>query len=134
MRITHDVTITLANGSPVTHTAELVALFHSGDGSCTAVAACCGKLGSIVACPSCGGASRGCSQCQGSGSIKDEDTRSADTFYDIAGMSQDEIVGHIQHHVERTANHHAGAHKARDFMGLLSLPDASPVTHPMKVG
>jgi DnaJ-class molecular chaperone len=134
MKITHQTTVQLTNGTSALHTAELLSVFHSGDGSSTAVAACCGKVGNVIPCPSCSGAGRDCPTCHGNGSIKDEDSRSHYTFYDVAEMSNDELTAKIQAHVERVANHHAGAHRARDFMAsLTAAANPAPAAPEIKV-
>src|SRR3954453_7741434 len=132
MKITHDVQITLADGSPFTHTAELLGVRHTADGASCATAACCGLVGDIKACQSCSG--HGCAACEGKGSIKDEDTRSDFAFYDIASLSNDEILEKIQGHVQRVAQHHAGAHKAREFIASLTQPGAPAAASSGRVG
>lgn len=131
MKITHSVNVTLTNGQAASHTAELLSVQHEGDGSTTAVASCCGKVGLIITCPQCNGS--GCTECHGCGSIKDEDTRSSYNFYDIASMTNDELADKLQGHVERVAKHHAGAHRAKDFMSFAS-PDMAAAAAPGKVG
>lgn len=131
MKVTHSIDIMLA-GLPVTHTAELLEVRHTADGASCAMAACCGLVGDLHTCPCCSGL--GCPACGGRGSIKDEDTRSSHAFYDIATMTQDEIMAEIQGHVERVAKHHAGAHKAREFMASLNLQVSTPAADPGKVG
>jgi len=123
MKITHEVKITLASGDVAVHTAELLSIRHTADGACAATAACCGKVGAIRTCQGCSG--QGCSACNGQGSIKDEDTRSNHSFYDIAGMSEDDLLAEITGHVGRVANHHASAHKSREFLASLTA-DPSP--------
>jgi DnaJ-class molecular chaperone len=132
LKITHSVNVMLSNGQPASHTAELLGVRHEGDGSTTAIAACCGKVGLIITCPECSGS--GCAKCHGSGSIKDEDTRSSYNFYDIASLTNDELTARLQGHVERVASHHAGAHRAKDFMATLMASDAAPLAAPVKVG
>jgi hypothetical protein len=132
MKLKHQVDIKLASGVTATHAAELLGIRHEGDGSSTAMAACCGKVGDIITCPCCNGG--GCSECQGNGSVKDEDTRSSFNFYDIAGMTNDDLTAKLQAHVERVANHHAGAHRARDFMATLTASDTPAAATPGKVG
>jgi DnaJ-class molecular chaperone len=130
MKITHTVVTTLTSGQPASHTAELMGVHHEGDGSSTAIASCCGKVGAVITCSVCNGS--GCAQCHGTGSIKDEDTRNSYNFYDIAAMTNDELAARLQDHVARVANHHAGAHRAKDFMATFTAPDAPPVTPPGK--
>jgi hypothetical protein len=136
MKLTHQVDIKLASGPTATHTSELLDIRHEGDGSSTAIAACCGKVGDIHACPMCNGA--GCPACGGKGHIKDEHTRSSHNFYDIAGMTDDDLTTVLQGHVERVANHHAGAHRAKDFMAAFTAaaqpPTDAVVGTPGKVG
>jgi hypothetical protein len=132
MKVTHSIGITLANGHAATHTAELLGVRHEGDGSCVATAACCGLVGATMTCQGCNGS--GCGACQGKGSIKDEDTRSHMAFYDIASLSSDEILAKVQGHVERVAQHHAGAHKAKEFIASLTQPDAAAALGHGKVG
>jgi hypothetical protein len=124
MKITYQVTITLASGATAVHVAELLGVRHTADGASAATAACCGKIGALLTCSACGGS--GCQTCGGSGSIKDEDTRSNHAFYDIANMTDADILAELQVHVERVANHHAGAHKAREFIASLTAPDPAP--------
>ena len=128
MKLRHHVDIKLASGATATHTSELLGIRHEGDGSSTATAACCGKVGDTIACPACNGA--GCTACEGRGQIKDEDTRSSYNFYDIAGMTDEDLTARLQGHVERVANHHAGAHRAKDFMATLTAADQPPVAPP----
>ena len=130
--ITHDVKITLADGSPFTHTAELLGVRHTADGASCATAACCGLVGAIKTCPTCSGS--GCATCGGTGSIKDEDTKSDYAFYDIATKTNDEILACIQDHVQRVAQHHAGAHKAREFIASLTQSGDAAAALPPKVG
>jgi hypothetical protein len=120
----HSIDITLASGLPVTHTADLLGVRHTADGASCVTASCCGLVGAIRTCQCCSGT--GCAACGGKGSIKDEDTRSDLAFYDIATLSQDEIMAKIQGHVERVAKHHAGAHKAKEFIASLTLSGAAP--------
>ena len=118
--VTHSVTITLGDGTPVTHAAEMIDLVSTSDGAVDVMAACCGKVGTLIACPNCEG--RDCASCRGTGVIKDEDTRSHHAFYDIAAKTDDEMLAEIQGHVEKVANHHARAHKARVFLASLKRP------------
>jgi hypothetical protein len=105
------------NGTAFTHTAELLGITQHADGACVARAACCGKIGDIIPCPICSG--HGCQACGGTGSIKDEDTRSDHAFYDIASMTQDEMQTEVLEHVQRVAQHHANVHKAKVFLASL---------------
>jgi DnaJ-class molecular chaperone len=132
IKITHSVNVELTNGQLMTHTAELLELRHEGDGSTTAIASCCGKVGAAITCIACNGV--GCANCHGAGSLKDEDTRTSYNFYDIAVMTNEELTAKLQGHVERVANHHAGAHRAKDFMTTFTAPDVPTVTTPGKAG
>jgi hypothetical protein len=110
----------LKDGTAITHTAELLAIKQTADGAFAATAACCGKVGATICCSVCSGA--GCQACGGSGSIKDEDTRSDHAIYDIASMTEDDLLKEVADHVQRVAQHHANTQKARAF--LASLQDA----------
>jgi hypothetical protein len=132
MKITHSVNITLASGSLVTHTAELLGVRHTADGASCATAACCGLMGDVKTCQGCAGS--GCAACDGNGSIKDEDTRSDLAIYDIANLTNAEILEKIQGHVERVAQHHAGTHKAKEFIASLTQPEAAASLGHGKVG
>jgi hypothetical protein len=132
MKLKKDVAITLGSGVTVIHSAELLDIRHTADGASVASAACCGKVGAIITCSGCAGS--GCPACGGKGSIKDEDTRSDHAFYDIAGMSEADLMAEIQGHVDRVANHHAGAHRAREFMASLTAADPVATDAPGKVG
>ena len=129
MKITHEVKITLASGDVAVHTAELLSIRHTADGAFTATAACCGKVGDIRTCQSCSG--RGCAACAGTGSIKDEDTRSNLATYDIAAKTHEELLAEITDHVQRVASHHASAHKAREFLSSLMMADPAPAAPPV---
>jgi hypothetical protein len=124
MRLTHQVVITLKSGETVIHTAELLAVRHTADGASAATVACCGKVGAVMTCSGCSGS--GCSACNGKGSIKDEDTRSDHAFYDIADKDDAALLAELQPHVERVAKHHAGVHKAREFLASLTTDDPAP--------
>jgi predicted Rossmann-fold nucleotide-binding protein len=49
-------------------------------------------------------------------------------------MSQADILAGIQSHVERVAKHHAGVHKAREFIASLTQPGGAAVLTGGKVG
>jgi hypothetical protein len=126
--ITHTVTSQAKDGSPVTHTAEALRYWHEADGVIAVEAACCGKVGELVPCQACDGP--GCVVCRGVGRVKDEDTRSIHTFYDIGRATADGVidpVAEITSHVQRVAEHHTAVHRVRSSTldGLVKHPPAS---------
>ncbi|MGC2694894.1 MAG: hypothetical protein WA738_03805 [Candidatus Angelobacter sp.] len=99
---------------PLQHTAEALRYWHDSDGAIVVEALCCGKIGALIPCPGCSG--QGCTACGGTGHIKDEDTRSRHTFYDIgrdvAGVPVDPVA-EVTAHVTRVAQHHAAVQRNR---------------------
>ncbi len=121
MSITHTVNATLDDGTTHTHTAEALEVRHFADGCIGVMASCCGRVGGTSVCSSCQGS--GCPACHNNGSIKLEDTRSWHTFYDIASMSQDEMLSEVKGHVQRVAENHMSRSKAMAFIsGLMKAP------------
>jgi len=118
MHVTHTATTKLGDGSTAEHTAEFLDFWYEADGVCVIEAACCGLIGNDPACR-CGG--RDCGECN---------TRSRHSFYSVAAMEHDEIQERIRAHVQRVAEHHAAAHKARDFIATLRKPQAAPDVPP----
>lgn len=113
----HTATVTLRDGSTFDHTAEALRYWHEADGAVVVEAACCGLVGGVGPCPNCSGST--CTRCGGSGQVKSEDTRSRHTFYDIARPTVGGLVdpeAEVRAHVQRVAEHHAGAHRIRSFV------------------
>src|SRR6266704_1479995 len=160
---THSVTLELPDGSTHTHTAEALGYRHMGDGGVAVLAACCGRVGgelctdcngigckccghrgitkeSVVICPSCRGErfidGVTCVNCVGRGEIKEEDTRSWHTFYDIGMPTSDGTqIGlpvspdlEVIWHVRTVAKRHAARHKPKANLDSLMKPrGVSPV-------
>jgi hypothetical protein len=128
----HTVTITLPDGTPASHTAEALRYWMEADGAVIVEAACCGMVGGLITCPTCSGS--GCPSCGGTGKVKQEDTRSRHSFYDIARQVADpagsgtavfiDPAKEVMDHVRRVAEHHAGIHRARSvILDALMKPD-----------
>jgi hypothetical protein len=90
--ITHTVTGKDKDGNDVVHTAEAVRVISLADGAVAIAARCCG----------------------------DESTTSHHTVYDITlSMTEDDLRAQVQAHVERVANHHASAVRAKGVLADL---------------
>jgi hypothetical protein len=109
---THTVTITLADGSTATHTAEALDYWHAADGAIVIEAACCG----LVDGP--------------------ENTRARHSFYDVGRVVSGpdgvpmmiDPEEEVRAHVQRVAEHHAAVHRAKSFKldGLMRPKPAAP--------
>lgn len=148
---TFTASVTLKDGSTASHVAEALRYWHESDGAIVVEAACCGEVGQIVTCPTCGGAgsipaaqpgnaqaapsasapapgqtAQPCMGCNGLGTIQKPDTRSRHTFYDIARPTSDGVIdpeAEVRAHVQRVAEHHAAAHRVKSYVldGLMKL-------------
>jgi hypothetical protein len=132
---TYTSTVTLADSTEATHTAEALGYRMIADGVVSILAACCGQVGGVL-CGECNGV--GCKVCGHAGVhlIKGaEDTRSWHSFYDIGQQMSDgnggllppiDPAAEVAAHVKRVSEGHAARHKAR-MSGLdgLMKPKAS---------
>ncbi len=128
--ITHTVNATLDDGTIQTHTAEALEVRHFADGCIGVMSSCCGKVGGTAVCSSCQG--NGYTSCHNSGSVKLEDTRSWHTFYDVASLSNEQMLSEVKFHVQRVAENHLARSKAMAFIvGLIKPSDSSPTVVPL---
>lgn len=101
--ISFSVTVQRRDGSTVTHTAQFVRYVQEADGIIAVEAICDG----------------------------DELTRSRHTLpFDLAGISDADLVAEIQAHVQRVAQGHAARQRAGDLLASLVPPAAQTAPQP----